>query len=127
MANPWTKKNPFLSMWLSGANARGRESAKCRQSRSWPSADGMPSRPRVFGPVPGSPPSSPSAGVKPSQTTSQQPRVAVREANAIGAEQDVTNNLRVGQEGTTGAHGLRLSALPACARGAGLSRGWQGG
>lgn len=21
MANPWMKKNPFLSMWLSGANA----------------------------------------------------------------------------------------------------------
>ena len=21
MANPWTKKNPLLSMWLSGANA----------------------------------------------------------------------------------------------------------
>ena len=21
MANPWTKKNPFLSIWLSGANA----------------------------------------------------------------------------------------------------------
>ena len=21
MANPWTKKNPFLSLWLSGANA----------------------------------------------------------------------------------------------------------
>lgn len=21
MANPWLKKNPFLSMWLSGANA----------------------------------------------------------------------------------------------------------
>ena len=21
MSNPWTKKNPFLSMWLSGANA----------------------------------------------------------------------------------------------------------
>lgn len=21
MPNPWTKKNPFLSMWLSGANA----------------------------------------------------------------------------------------------------------
>lgn len=21
MANPWTKKNPFLSMWLSGAHA----------------------------------------------------------------------------------------------------------
>jgi hypothetical protein len=23
MANPWTKKNPFLSLWLSGANAVG--------------------------------------------------------------------------------------------------------
>ena len=23
MANPWTKKNPFMSMWLSGANAVG--------------------------------------------------------------------------------------------------------
>lgn len=23
MKNPWTKKNPFLSMWLSGANAIG--------------------------------------------------------------------------------------------------------
>ena len=21
MANPWTKQNPFMSMWLSGANA----------------------------------------------------------------------------------------------------------
>ena len=21
MTNPWTKKNPFMSMWLSGANA----------------------------------------------------------------------------------------------------------
>ncbi len=21
MRNPWTKKNPFMSMWLSGANA----------------------------------------------------------------------------------------------------------
>ncbi len=21
MANPWTKKNPFMSLWLSGANA----------------------------------------------------------------------------------------------------------
>ncbi len=32
MANPWTKKNPYLSMWLSGANAflgasRGRAAA----------------------------------------------------------------------------------------------------
>lgn len=23
MKNPWTKKNPYLSMWLSGANAVG--------------------------------------------------------------------------------------------------------
>lgn len=23
MKNPWSKKNPFLSMWLSGANAVG--------------------------------------------------------------------------------------------------------
>lgn len=23
MKNPWTKKNPFLSMWLSGANSVG--------------------------------------------------------------------------------------------------------
>ncbi|WP_165982380.1 hypothetical protein [Dankookia rubra] len=23
MANPWTKKNPFLSLWLSAANAWG--------------------------------------------------------------------------------------------------------
>ena len=23
MKNPWTKENPFLSMWLSGANAIG--------------------------------------------------------------------------------------------------------
>lgn len=23
MKNPWTRKNPFLSMWLSGANAVG--------------------------------------------------------------------------------------------------------
>jgi hypothetical protein len=33
MKNPWTKKNPFLSMWLSGANAltgaaRGRATAE---------------------------------------------------------------------------------------------------
>jgi hypothetical protein len=40
MKNPWTKKNPLLSMWLSGANAiagsaRGRTSgAAKRQARS---------------------------------------------------------------------------------------------
>lgn len=40
MKNPWTKKNPLLSMWLSGANAvagsvRGRAAAAAkRQTRS---------------------------------------------------------------------------------------------
>lgn len=40
MKNPWTKKNPFLSAWLSGANAvagsvRGRATAAAkRQTRS---------------------------------------------------------------------------------------------
>ena len=36
MANPWLKKNPFMSMWLSGANAvahsaRGRVAAEARR------------------------------------------------------------------------------------------------
>jgi hypothetical protein len=36
MANPWLKKNPFLSLWLSGANAaagsmRGRISQQARR------------------------------------------------------------------------------------------------
>lgn len=36
MSNPWLKKNPFMSMWLSGANkvassARGRISAEARR------------------------------------------------------------------------------------------------
>jgi hypothetical protein len=35
MKNPWTKKNPFMSMWLSGANAvaaaaRGRATATAK-------------------------------------------------------------------------------------------------
>jgi hypothetical protein len=35
MANPWMKKNPFMSMWLSGANAvagraRGQATAQAR-------------------------------------------------------------------------------------------------
>jgi len=40
MSNPWLKKNPFMSMWLSGANrvansARGRIAAEAkRQSAS---------------------------------------------------------------------------------------------
>lgn len=36
MSNPWLKKNPFMSMWLSGANsiahsARGRITAEARR------------------------------------------------------------------------------------------------
>jgi hypothetical protein len=36
MKNPWTKKNPFLSMWLSGANAvagaaRGRATSQAKR------------------------------------------------------------------------------------------------
>ena len=36
MSNPWLKKNPFLSMWLSGANtvansARGQIAAKAKR------------------------------------------------------------------------------------------------
>jgi hypothetical protein len=39
MSNPWTKKNPWLSMWLSGANAiagaaRGRATAHARRQVS---------------------------------------------------------------------------------------------
>jgi hypothetical protein len=37
MANPWTKKNPLMSMWLSGANraantARGQVTAQVKRS-----------------------------------------------------------------------------------------------
>ncbi|OLL27574.1 hypothetical protein BTH42_32655 [Burkholderia sp. SRS-W-2-2016] len=37
MKNPWVKKNPFLSMWLSGANAvagsaRGRATAAAKRA-----------------------------------------------------------------------------------------------
>jgi hypothetical protein len=39
MKNPWTKKNPFLSMWLSGANtvansARVRTTAAAKRAAS---------------------------------------------------------------------------------------------
>ena len=39
MANPWTKKNPLLSMWLSGANAvagkaRGAAAAEARRQQT---------------------------------------------------------------------------------------------
>ena len=46
MKNPWTKKNPFMSMWLSGANsvmnrARGQATAAGRREASAIAARGM--------------------------------------------------------------------------------------
>lgn len=39
MANPWTKKNPLLSLWLSGANAvagkaRGAATAEAKRQQT---------------------------------------------------------------------------------------------
>ncbi|WP_316252024.1 hypothetical protein [Paraburkholderia sp. 31.1] len=49
MKNPWTKKNPFLSMWLSGANtvansARVRTTAAAKRATSaiWSAALSSP-------------------------------------------------------------------------------------
>lgn len=46
MKNPWTKKNPFLSMWLSGANAvagsaRSRASAQAKRQATTVMNQGM--------------------------------------------------------------------------------------
>ena len=46
MKNPWTKKNPMLSMWLSAANAaagpiRSRASAEGKRQASTLAAQGM--------------------------------------------------------------------------------------
>jgi hypothetical protein len=46
MKNPWTRKNPFLSMWLSGANAiagttRGRASAAMKRQAHTAMTEGM--------------------------------------------------------------------------------------
>ena len=46
MKNPWTKKNPFMSMWLSGANsvmnrARGQATAAGRREATAIAARGM--------------------------------------------------------------------------------------
>ena len=46
MKNPWTKKNPFMSMWLSGANsianrARGQATAAVRREASAATTRGM--------------------------------------------------------------------------------------
>ncbi|HSV46160.1 MAG TPA: hypothetical protein VLJ58_10240 [Ramlibacter sp.] len=44
MANPWTKKNPFMSMWLSSANsmmgsARARATAETKRQVAIAQAD----------------------------------------------------------------------------------------
>lgn len=45
MRNPWNKKNPFMSMWLSNANrmagaARGRMTAESKRAASTAMAEG---------------------------------------------------------------------------------------
>ena len=45
MTNPWLKKNPFMSMWLSGANtvlnsARGRATAEGKRQAAGMMAEG---------------------------------------------------------------------------------------
>jgi hypothetical protein len=45
MKNPWLKKNPFMSMWLSGANtvlnsARGRATAEAKRQAAGMMAEG---------------------------------------------------------------------------------------
>jgi hypothetical protein len=44
MGNPWTKKNPFMSMWLSSANsiigsARGKATAEIKRQATSAQAD----------------------------------------------------------------------------------------
>ncbi|MFM0323157.1 hypothetical protein [Caballeronia glebae] len=53
MKNPWVKKNPFLSMWLSGANAvigatRGCATAQAKRQAStlWSAALTPPRKPK---------------------------------------------------------------------------------
>jgi len=46
LRNPWARKNPFLSMWLSGANAvlgstRARATAEARRQASMAAAEGF--------------------------------------------------------------------------------------
>jgi hypothetical protein len=46
MRNPWTSKNPFMSMWLSAANrsagtARGKATAAARRQVATAQADAM--------------------------------------------------------------------------------------
>ena len=52
-SNPWTKKNPWLSMWLSGANAamgasRSRASAEMRRQASLAMTEGVEQMTRLW-------------------------------------------------------------------------------
>lgn len=56
MANPWTRKNPFMSMWLSAANkpagaARGTATRVAGRQIAAAQADGLRAAKTLFGPV----------------------------------------------------------------------------
>jgi hypothetical protein len=53
MANPWLKKNPLMSMWLSSANAAGAREASLRR-RQANSILSLQNRPSDFGSALGS-------------------------------------------------------------------------
>lgn len=61
MKNPWTKKNPFLSMWLSGANAvagtaRSRATAEARRQTATMMTQGSRQMAELWGEALGVPP-----------------------------------------------------------------------
>ena len=84
MANPWTKKNPFLSMWLSGANAlagKARIAGKAEAGRQ--QTGGQAGHPLLDRCLVGRPQAQAPA-LKPSHDAPQPPQAAVREASAVG-------------------------------------------
>ena len=53
MRNPWTKKNPLMSLWLSGANAivgsaRGRATAEAKRQTAAIMAEGTKQMVRIW-------------------------------------------------------------------------------
>ena len=57
MKNPWLKKNPFLSMWMSGANAvlgaaRSRAAAEGKRQASTMMSRGIREAARFWGAAP---------------------------------------------------------------------------
>lgn len=61
MKNPWTRKNPFLSMWLSGANAvagaaRSRATAEARRQAATMMTQGSRQMAALWGEALGVPP-----------------------------------------------------------------------